>query len=124
MELASFSLIPGETMLSVRARAMGNIESGGIATTYEVTGRRVQLTVADIAWDTGQRDVRVVDIATGVGKLGRLLRGGRIGVYEANFESFPVDVAWFELSVMTLNRDARKLPTARKADYPTAVRAA
>ena len=38
-----------------------------------------------------------------------------------NYEFFPEDMSWFELTVMTPNKDPHRLPTARRTDYGTLV---
>jgi hypothetical protein len=117
MRIGRFEVLVNEATKRISARAFGNVESEGDATTYEVSGRGIRLTVADVAWDTGQRDVRALDVSTGATKVGRLLKGGRFGIYEANFESYPLDVAYFELGVMKTWTKKGKLPSVVRASY-------
>lgn len=121
MQLGPFTLLIDESVRSVHARTLENVEADGVATTFGLTGPRTELRVADIMWETSDRDVRLLEISRGAGKFGRLLRGGRIGVYEADFAPYAIDVGWFELTIMKANPKPGRLPTARKASYEQAV---
>jgi hypothetical protein len=124
MKLGVFTVLIDDAVRSVHARTLENVEADGLATTFGVIGPKTELRVADIRWETGDRDVRTLEISRGAGTFGRLLRGGRIGIYEADFEPYAVDVAWFELTVMKANPQAGRLPTAKKANYADLVKAA
>jgi hypothetical protein len=123
--IGSFSVVPAESTESIEHRTLNNEPSEGIAWVFDVVTAGAALRVADIAWDTGDRDVRAVAVTKGEQRLGRLLRGGRIGVYEANFHAFPEGLSLLELAVMKLKPEQPgRLPTAVKADYGTLRRAA
>ncbi len=60
------------------------VETDGVARLYQVKGpKRLRITVADIAWSNGERDVRTTDRHTSSPRFDRLVHGLRIGVHVA-----------------------------------------
>ncbi len=73
-EIPGGLVVTGETTAGVRAR--------GEAVTYPVRGPRgTALTVADIRWANGERDVRTLDRHVSPQTLDRLKQGLRLGVH-------------------------------------------
>jgi hypothetical protein len=124
MTIGRYRLLPEEATRTIQHRTLTNEPSTGIARCVFVLGSRARLTVADIYWDTGERDVRAIEVEAGGDLVGRLLRGGRIGVYSADFESFPEGLSYMDLAVMRTRPGQGRLPTAVRADYQTICRAA
>lgn len=78
---ASYTFEPLEIGIAFVGTSATNASDHGTATTYAVTGPgTLHLTVADITWDNGERDLRTIHRHTSPQRFDRLLHGGRLTV--------------------------------------------
>lgn len=104
-------------------RSLSNLDSSAIAHYYRVTrGRDLDLEVVWSTWVIGEQGVRLASVKRGPERLGRLLKGGRLGIYSGEAFGLPDGIDWCQLRVMR-ERDGNRLPTAVNMSYADTVRA-
>lgn len=121
-QLGDFSL-DFDRVGTYEGRSLSGDNPGGVAHFYRlVAGRELDVEIAWVTWLNNERGVRMSELRAGPARLGRLMKGGRVGIYDGEDVGLPHDIEWCQLRVM--QERAGALPTAVDKSYSDMVRAA
>jgi hypothetical protein len=98
-QLCPYKLEPlGE--LSFRGQTVSGHEGHAVATTWRATAAEFELSIHDVRWEGGERDVRASDVTLGRPAIHHLGKGHRrLGVYAHE------DCLWAELRMVQIRAD-------------------
>ena len=85
IHVGDFEIAATGDQLDVEGQTPGRVETNGTSTVYEIDGPDdVRLTLHDITWSNGERDVRAVDRHRSPQRFDRLVHGLRLTVSDAD----------------------------------------